>query len=72
MVGGIDILEKPGVAGVTGDFRDDCEDIEPRSARLEEFLREPPEVVELDLSLREKRPMLLAGGGVSYLLIVEC
>jgi hypothetical protein len=58
MVGGIDILEKkPGVAGVTGDFRDDCEDIEPISARLEEFLREPPEVVEPDLSLREKRPM---------------
>ncbi len=57
MVGGIDILEKPGVAGVTGDFSDDWEDWEPISARLEEFLRDPPEVVEPDLSLREKRPM---------------
>jgi hypothetical protein len=58
MVGGIDILEKkPGVAGVAGDFSEDCEDMEPISARLEEFLREPPEVVEPDLSLREKRPM---------------
>lgn len=54
MVGGIDILEKPGVAG---DFKDDCEDMDAISARLDEFLRDP-EVVEDPLSLRENRPML--------------
>jgi hypothetical protein len=34
--------------------------MEPISAREEEFLREPPEaeVVEPDLGLREKRPMV--------------
>lgn len=59
MVGaiGFAIFEKPGVPGVTGDLSDDCEDIEPMSARLEEFLREPSEVVESDVFLREKRPM---------------
>ena len=53
----MDILEKPGVAG---DLRDDSEDMEPISAREEEFLREPTEaeVVEPDLVLREKRPMV--------------
>jgi hypothetical protein len=56
------IFEKPGVAGVTGDFSEDCEDMEPISARLDEFLREPPEVVDSDVFLREKRPM--ARGGV--------
>src|SRR5882724_9706617 len=55
IVGGIDIFEKPGVAG---DFREDCDDIEPSSARLDELFRDPPDVVEPDLSLREKRPML--------------
>jgi hypothetical protein len=60
MVRGIDILEKPGVAGVRGDFKDDWDDIEPISARVDEFLRDPPEVVEPDLSLREKRPMVRA------------
>lgn len=65
MVGGmfIVILEKPGVCGVTGDFKDDCEDMEPMSARLDEFLRDPPEVVEPDVFLREKRPMVLTVGG---------
>jgi hypothetical protein len=53
----IDIFEKPGVAGVTGDFSDDCEDMDAMSARLDEFLREPPEVVDSDVFLREKRPM---------------
>jgi len=53
----MDILEKPGVAG---DLRDDSEDMEPISAREEEFLRESPEaeVAEPDLGLREKRPMV--------------
>lgn len=50
-------LEKPGVPGVTGDFSDDCEDIDVTSARLDEFLREPPEVVDSEVFLREKRPM---------------
>lgn len=50
-------LEKPGVTGVTGDFSDDCEDIDVMSARLDEFLREPPEVVDSEVFLREKRPM---------------
>lgn len=57
IVGGIevcDILEKPGVAG---DLRDDCEDIEVISAREEEFLRDV-EVLDADLSLREKSPIL--------------
>ena len=60
MVGaiGFAIFEKPGVPGVTGDLSDDCEDMEPMSARLEEFLREPSEVVEPDVFLREKRPMV--------------
>lgn len=59
MVGaiGFAIFEKPGVPGVTGDLSDDCEDMDPMSARLEEFLREPSEVVEPDVFLREKRPM---------------
>ncbi len=55
MVGGIDILENPGVAG---DLREDCELIDAISGRLEEFLRDPSDVVELDLPLREKRPMM--------------
>jgi len=61
MVGGMFmvILEKPGVPGVTGDLREDCEDMEPMSARLDEFLREPPDVVEPDVFLREKRPMVV-------------
>ncbi len=61
IVGGmlIAIFEKPGVPGVTGDLRDDCEDMEPMSARLDEFLREPSEVVEPDVFLREKRPMVV-------------
>jgi len=60
MVGaiGFAIFEKPGVPGVTGDLSDDCEDIEPMSARLEEFFREPSDVVESDVFLREKRPMV--------------
>jgi hypothetical protein len=56
IVGGIevcDILEKPGVAG---DLRDDCEDCDVVSAR-DEFIREP-EVVDADLSLREKSPIV--------------
>ena len=57
MVGGIevgDIFEKPGVAG---DLREDWEDMDWISAREEEFLRDP-EVLDADLSLREKSPML--------------
>lgn len=55
---------KPGVAGVTGDLREDCELIEPISAKLLEFFLEPPDVVELDfLSLRENRPIAKVGCG---------
>ena len=56
--------------GVTGDFSDDCEDIDVMSARLDEFLREPPEVVDSEVFLREKRPM--AQGVLWFSLIVEC
>jgi hypothetical protein len=52
---GMDILEN---AGVAGDLRDDCEDMEFASAKLEELFRDPPEVMDPDLSLREKRPIL--------------
>jgi hypothetical protein len=74
IVGGMDILEKPGVAG---DLRDDSEDMEPISAREEEFLRESPEaeVAEPDLGLREKRPMVIIVKGekwdVDYCCVVE-
>ena len=57
MVGVIDILLKPGVAG---DRKEDVEDTECVSAKLEEFLRVlKEEVVEMDLSLREKIPIVL-------------
>lgn len=54
IVGGIevcDIFERPG------DLREDCEDVDCISAREEEFLRVDPEVLDADLSLREKRPI---------------
>jgi hypothetical protein len=54
MVGGTDILVK---AGVAGDLREDWEDMEAISAREDEFFRDEA-MVEPDLSLREKRPML--------------
>lgn len=59
IVGGIDILEKPGVAG---DFSDDCEENEPRSLRLAEFLRELESASDEVFFLREKRPMLATQG----------
>ena len=55
MVGGIevcDILERPG------DLREDWEDVDCISAREDEFLRVEPEVLDADLSLREKSPIL--------------
>lgn len=55
MVGGIevcDILESPG------DLREDWEDVDCISAREDEFLRVEPEVLDADLSLREKSPIL--------------
>jgi len=51
---GIDILEKPGVAG---DLREDSEDIEATSVMLEFFREPPPDVVEDALSLRENNPI---------------
>lgn len=57
-IGGMDILENPGVAG---DFKEVWDDMEAASARLEEFFRDPPEVIDADLSLREKRPILAIG-----------
>lgn len=41
-----------------GDLREDCEDMELISPVFEEFFRRLPEVVEPDLSLREKSPIL--------------
>jgi hypothetical protein len=72
MVGGIevcDIFEKPGVAG---DLREDWEDVDWISARDEEFLREP-EVLDADLSLREKRPILAGsnGGDTLWWVVVD-
>jgi hypothetical protein len=58
------ILEKLGVVGPVGDLREDVEDIDWISAREGEFLREA-EVVELDLSLREKKPIFVELNEVS-------
>jgi hypothetical protein len=57
MVGGNDIVL--WLIGVMGDRNEDCEreDWECISPKLEEFFRVLSEVVEPDLSLREKRPM---------------
>ena len=66
-MGGIevcDIFEKPGVAG---DFKDDCEETEVISAMDEEFLREP-DVLDADLSLREKSPILAGPIGETWVL----
>jgi hypothetical protein len=58
MVGSDDILENPGVAG---DLREDCDDIDAASTMLAEFFRDPSEVIEPDLSLRENKPILAIG-----------
>lgn len=59
IVGGMgeDIFPYPGVIG---DLSEDweCEEREVRSPRVEEFLRVLLEVVEPDLPLREKSPIL--------------
>lgn len=65
MVGGIeacDILEKPGVVG---DLSEDCEDIDLTSAR--EVLRE--EMLDPDLSLREKSPILAVSIAKSWVVV---
>lgn len=70
MVGGMDILEKPGVAG---DLSEEADEMELISAREDEFLRDEEVMVEPDLSLREKRPMVAGVVFVAHLtLIVAC
>ena len=55
MVGGIEVCD---ILGRPGDLREDWEDVDCISAREDEFLRVEPEVLDADLSLREKSPIL--------------
>ena len=48
-------MDNPGVAG---DLSEDCDDMEAASTTLEELFRDPFEVMDEDLSLREKRPIV--------------